>query len=175
MEYALGRIWDTAIGLTIGLAINTLVLPYDNSRQIRDSIEGLDRELIRFLEEMFDGDDVLPDSGRMARQVEDMARQLNIFTNQRLFLRRRRQKKEIASFEVCQRKARELLARMEILSHMEQPGRLSRENRSRLRSCGAVISDSRPLKNPKERDIVVNYHVTQILKLRKELLETLRD
>jgi hypothetical protein len=104
-----------------------------------------------------------------------MARQLNIFTNQRLFLRRRRQKKEIASFEVCQRKARELLARMEILSHMEQPGRLSRENRSRLRSCGAVISDSRPLKNPKERDIVVNYHVTQILKLRKELLETLRD
>lgn len=175
MEYALGRIWDTAIGLTIGLAINTLVLPYDNSRQIRDSIEGLDRELIRFLEEMFDGDDVLPDSGRMARQVEDMARQLNIFTNQRLFLRRRRQKKEIASFAVCQRKARELLARMEILSHMEPLGRLSRENRSRLRSCGAVISDSRPLKNPKERDIVVNYHVTQILKLRKELLEALRD
>ncbi|MBR7178998.1 MAG: FUSC family protein [Oscillospiraceae bacterium] len=175
MEYALGRIWDTAIGLCVGLAINTLVLPYDNSRQIRDSIAGLDRELIRFLEEMFDGDNVLPDADRMARQVEDMARQLTIFTNQRLFLRRRSQKKEIASFEVCQRKARELLARMEILSRMEQPGQLTKENRRRLRACGAVIGDSRPLKNPKERDIVVNYHVTQILKLRRELLEALRD
>ena len=63
---------------------------------------------------------------------------------------------------------------MEILSHMERPGRLSRENRSRLRSCGANIADSRPLKNPKERDIVINYHVAQILKLRRELLEALR-
>lgn len=175
MEYALGRIWDTAIGLAVGLAINTLVLPYDNSRQIRQSIEGLDRELLRFLEEMFDGDSEIPDAERMARQVEDLARQLTIFSNQKLFMRRQSQKKEIASFERCQRKARELLARLEILSHMEQPGRLTKENRSRLRSCGAVISDRRPLSNPKERDIVVNYHVAQILKLRQELLEALRN
>ncbi len=174
MEYALGRIWDTAIGLAVGLAINTLVLPYDNSRQIRESIEGLDRELIRFLEEMFDGDNEMPDARRMAKHADDIARQLTIFSNQRLFMRRQSQKKEIASFEVCQSKARELLARLEILSHMEQPGRLTKENRSRLRSCGAVISDRRPLNNPKERDIVVNYHVAQILKLRQELLEALR-
>ena len=49
-----------------------------------------------------------------------------------------------------------------------------RENRRRLRSAGAVISDNRPLRNPKEWDIVVNYHVAQILKLRKELLDALR-
>ena len=174
LSYAWGRIWDTAIGLAVGLTINTLVFPYDNSRQIRDSVKSLDREVIRFLEEMFDGDDVLPDAEKMEQKVSDMAHQLTIFTNQRLFLHRRTQKKQIETFRVCQSKARELLARMEILSHMERPGRLSRENRSRLRSCGANIADSRPLKNPKERDIVINYHVAQILKLRRELLEALR-
>ena len=174
LSYAWGRIWDTAIGLAVGLTINTLVFPYDNSRQIRDSVKSLDREVIRFLEEMFDGDDVLPDAEKMEQKVSDMARQLTIFTNQRLFLHRRTQKKQIETFRICQSKARELLARMEILSHMERPGRLSRENRSRLRSCGANITDSRPLKNPKERDIVINYHVAQILKLRRELLEALR-
>lgn len=174
LSYAWGRIWDTAIGLTVGLTINTLVFPYDNSRQIRDSVKSLDREVIRFLEEMFDGDDVLPDAAKMEQKVSDMARQLTIFTNQRLFLHRRTQKKQIETFRVCQSKARELLARMEILSHMEHPGRLSRENRRRLRACGASIADSRPLKNPKERDIVINYHVAQILKLRRELLEALR-
>ena len=174
LSYAWGRIWDTAIGLTVGLTINTLVFPYDNSRQIRDSVKSLDREVIRFLEEMFDGDDVLPDAAKMEQKVSDMARQLPIFTNQRLFLHRRAQKKQIETFRVCQSKARELLARMEILSHMEHPGRLSRENRRRLRACGASIADSRPLKNPKERDIVINYHVAQILKLRRELLEALR-
>ena len=174
LSYAWGRIWDTAIGLAVGLTINTLVFPYDNSRQIRDSVKSLDREVIRFLEEMFDGDDVLPDAEKMEQKVSDMARQLTIFTNQRLFLHRRTQKKQIETFRICQSKARELLARMEILSHMEHPGRLSRENRSRLRSCGASIADSRPLKNPKERDIVINYHVAQILKLRRELLEALR-
>ena len=174
LSYAWGRIWDTAIGLAVGLTINTLVFPYDNSRQIRDSVKSLDREVIRFLEEMFDGDDVLPDAEKMEQKVSDMARQLTIFTNQRLFLHRRTQKKQIETFRICQRKARELLARMEILSHMERPGRLSRENRSRLRSSGANIADSRPLKNPKERDIVINYHVAQILKLRRELLEALR-
>ena len=175
MSYALGRIWDTAIGLAVGLAINTLVFPYDNSRQIRRTIEGLDRELLRFLEEMFDGDLVMPDPARMEQKVGDMARQLTIFTNQRLFLRRRTQKQEIESFLVCQGKARELLARMEILSRMEQPGRLNRKNLRDLRSCGANIAASEPLKNPKDRDIVINYHVSQILKLRRELLDALRN
>ena len=174
MQYAWGRIWDTAIGLAVGLTINTLVFPYDNSRQIRGTIESLDRELIRFLEEMFDGDDVMPDAARMEQAVDDMARQLTIFSNQRLFLHRRKQKKQLESFRICQGKAQELLARMLILSRMERPGRLNRENRVRLRESGAEITDRRPLKNPKEWDIVINYHVAQILKLRQELLEALQ-
>lgn len=171
--YAVTRIWDTAIGLGVGMAINTLIFPYDNSAQIRILVESLDQELIRFLENLFDGDDVIPDSAAMTRKIDDMARQLAIFSNQKLVLHLRRQKQELEQFRLCEGKARELLARMELISRAGRPGRLNDENRLRLKACGANIRDKRPYKNPQERDIVTNYHVRQILALRSELLEAI--
>lgn len=173
--YAFGRIWDSMIGLGVGTLINMLVFPYDNSRQIRATVESLDRELIHFLEEMFDGDTIIPDAREMTQRVNAMEQQLRIFSDQRLILRRRQQKKEMHSFTVCEGKARELLARMEVLSHVEIPGRLNEENRRRLNACGANIRDERPLDSVTELDVVTNYHVTQILKLRRELLEALHE
>jgi len=173
-SYALGRIWDTTIGLTVGMGINTLIFPYDNSRQIRMLVESLDQELLRFLEDMFDGDDVLPDSAAMTGKIDDMARQLKIFGNQKLVLRLRRQQEELEQFRLCEGKARELLARMEVLSRMGRPGRLNDENKLRLKNCGAEIRDSRILKNPQERDMVTNYHVRQILALRADILAALQ-
>ena len=174
MEYALGRIWDTAIGLFIGLLINSLVFPYDNSRQIRSTAESLDKELIRFLEDMFDGDDALPDAKEMTRRIDTMRSQLALFSNQKLFLNLRRQQQQLESFQLCERKARELVARMEVLCSMGRPGRLTEESRRRLESCGAVIRDQRPLDSVLERDVVTNYHIAQILRLRRELLEALK-
>lgn len=174
VQYAAGRVWDTAIGLMVGLCVNTLVFPYDNSNQIRSLIESLDQEVIRFLEEVFDGDDVLPDARKVTGKIDDMARQLKIFGNQRLILRLRHQRHELEQFQKCEGMARELLARMEILSRMGRPGRLNDENRQRLKAGGAEIRDTRTLKNPLERDVVTNYHVRQILFLRTELLETMQ-
>lgn len=174
ISYALTRIWDTAIGLTVGMVINTLVFPYDNSKQIRALVESLDKELIAFLEDMFDGDDKLPDTNIMTKKINDMARMLTIFSNQRLVMRMRRQKEELEAFRTCEGKLRELLARMEVLSRMGKPGRLNEENRKSLTACGADIRDERPLDSVLERDVVTNYHVRQILKLRRELLDALK-
>lgn len=174
MTYALGRIWDTAIGLAIGMLINTLVFPYDNSRQIRSTAESLDRELLRFLEDMFDGDEALPDAREMESRVETMRAQLRIFSNQKLLLNLRRQKQQLEAFRLCEGKARELVARMEILSTSGRPGRLNAESRRRLEAAGAVIRDARPLDAVTERDVVTNWHIAQILRLRRELLEALK-
>ncbi len=175
MSYALGRVWDTAIGLGVGLLVNTLIVPYDNSRQIHATAQLLEKEVIAFLEDMFDGDDCLPDAGAMTRTIDTMAGQLKIFSNQRLLLRLRQQKKQREAFALCEGKARELLARMEVLSRMERPGRLNEKNRRRLQAAGARIRDTRPLDSVLERDVVTNYHVRQILRLRRELLETLEN
>lgn len=173
LTYAWGRIWDSAIGLGIGMLINTLIFPYDNSRQIRSTVETLDKEIIEFLEDMFDGDDVLPDANQMSRTIQDMERQLNIFSNQKLILRLQRQKEELETFRLCERKARELLARLEILSLVQKPGRLNDQNRKRLADLGAQIQDDRPLELLQELDVVTNYHVNQILNIRQDLLDAL--
>ena len=171
--YASGRIWDTLIGFAVGITINALIFPYDNRKQIRYTLESLDRELIRFLEDLFDGDGIPPDAKLMADKVSTMASQMTVFTNQKLIMQLKRQQEDIRSFEVCEKDARELLARMEILSHIGDPGRLSDKNRQALAECGAVIKDTRPLIDPTEREIVVNYHVRQILRLRKDLTNEL--
>ena len=173
VSYALGRLWDTCIGLGVGMVVNTLIFPYDNHFQIRDTIRSLDKDLILFLEDMFDGDDVLPDPAEMSRKVAAMQQQLQIFANQK-FLHRLNQREEVEKFRVCEAKARELLARIELLSQAGRPGCLNEENRQRLAACGAEIRDQRVLDAvASERDVVTNYHVRQILTLRRELLDAL--
>ena len=101
--------------------------------------------------------------------------QLELFAGQRLFWRRKRQRRQLEAFRICRGKARELVARMEVLCQMERPGRLSDENRRRLTALGAVIRDERPLEAVTERDVVTNYHVRQILSLRTQMLEVLQQ
>ena len=174
IPYVLGRIWDTAIGLGVGMIINTLIFPYDNSRQIRTIVESLDREVIRFLEVLFDGDDIIPEAQHMTEKMNNMGRQILIFSNQKFLIHPKRQKHKLEQFHICEAKARVLLARMEVLSRMGIPGRLNDENRKRLESAGATILDQRPLDSITERDVVTNYHVNQILTLRRELLDVLK-
>lgn len=173
ISYALGRTWDTAIGLATGMAINSLIFPYNNARQIRSTMESLDKELLLFLEDMFDGDAHLPDSEDMSKKLDFMTHQLQIFANQKFLIHLKRQKQELDNFRVYERKARQLVVHMAVICHMHPPGRLSDENRHRLESCGAAILDQRSLDSVTERDVVTNYHVEQILTLRHELLSVL--
>lgn len=173
VSYAFGRIWDTAIGLAVGMLINTLIFPYDNSRRIRWMTESLDKELISFLEEMFDGDRILPDTEKMIRSIDDLAQQLQLFANQKLLLHLHRQRAQLDSFRVCEGRARQLVAHMEVLCRMGRPGRLNDENRRKLTACGANIRDKRPLVENTDKDVVTNYHVSRILTLRRELLDAI--
>ena len=174
LTYCLGRIWDTAIGLSIGMVINTLIFPYDNSRQIRTIVESIDRDVILFLEDLFDGDDIIPEAQEMTEKMNNMGRQILIFSHQKFLIHPKRQKHKLEQFHICEAKVRVLLARMEVLSRMGIPGRLNEENRQRLEAAGAKILDQRPLDSITERDVVTNYHVHQILTLRRELLDALR-
>lgn len=172
--YALERICSTAIGLFVGMAINMLVMPYDNSRQIRKTARSLDKELRSFLENTFDGDDILPDAEIVTRMISDMDRQLTVFAKQKLLWRLRRQQEELSRFRVFENKAHTLVAHMKVLSQMEKPGRLSNRNRELLEAIGANIKDTRAIDIETREDIVTNYHVSQILRLRSELMEILR-
>ena len=174
VAYALGRIWDTAIGLGVGLAINMLIFPYNNSRQIRTALRGLDGDLMLFLEDFFDGDEELPDTARMNRRIADIDRQLSIFADQRLPWRRR-QREELNRLRHCDAMARDLVVELTALSRLPWPGRLSGEIKQRLANSGAVVRDARIPTDPNPVDIVTNYHVDRVLALRRKLREILKQ
>jgi len=172
--YSLGRIWDTAIGLAVGMFINMLVFPYDNSQKIRATAESLDTRIIEFLEDLFDGDDILPDTKQMMQTIISLERQLNIFSNQKLILNMRKQHNQLEILHECERKAQALISQMEVLCAMGKPGKLTKQNLLRLSSCGADIKEKEQTAPLSPEDHVTNYHVSQILILRQELLEVLR-
>ena len=111
----------------------------------------------------------------MLRTIAGLEQQLALFANQRLILHLRRQKRQLEQYRLCERRARELVSHLEVLSQLETPGRLSPENRKRLTGCGASILDQRELNSVMELDVVTNYHVSRILSLRRELLEVLEE
>ena len=174
-EYALGRLWDTAIGLAIGMIINVLVLPYDNSLKIHQAIEYLEREIIEFLENMFDGDKEYPDTEKMRRTIDDMGSQMGIYSKQWLPFSVKNNQQKLAVFMQCESKSRELLAQMEVLSQMEHLGRLDPDIRKRLEDSGAEIRDRRKIIRYEEDDIITNYHVGKILDLRDDLITLIDD
>ena len=174
MQYAFGRIWDSAIGLGVGMLVNSLIFPYDNSRSIRAAMESLNEELLHFLQDMFDGDEQLPDTAKMESTIDDLSRQLQIFSKQKLITRMRWQHSELQALRSYESNARRLAAHMEVLCRMEKVGALSEANRQRLQTSGAVIRDERRMKTSNEKDVVTNYHVAKILDLREELLKTMQ-
>lgn len=174
-EYALGRLWDTAIGLAVGMIINVLVLPYDNSLKIRQAFEYLEKEVIVFLEDMFDGDKEYPDTEKMRNTIDDMASQLGIYSKQWLPFSVKKDQQKLEVFLQCESMARELMAQMEVLHQMKAPGRLDVDIRKRLIENGADIRDRRMIVRVEEADIITNYHVGQILDLREKLMETIKQ
>ncbi|MGM9601251.1 MAG: aromatic acid exporter family protein [Faecousia sp.] len=168
VDYALSRIWDTAIGLIVGMLINTLVFPYDNARRIRSAVHSLDKEVMEFLSDMFDGDDHLPTADQTSQRINQIAREMQIFSNQRLLFHGKRHAMQLAAFRKCQEDARQLLAHMEVLSRMGNPGHLNQDNYLSLMDWGVEIPvPGEPV------DPIVNYHVTKILQLRQSLLNAL--
>lgn len=172
--YALGRFWDTWIGLAIGLLINALIFPYDNSQQILSTAKSLEQELIHFLEEMFDGDDDFPNTEKFIDMIDNMNQQLKIFSNQKKLFHMRRRYVDYETYLTYEEKARFIVAHMEVLCQMGKPGTLNEENRKQLILAGANIHEKPHESAQSDRDTITNYHVTQLLNLRQELLDALK-
>ena len=175
ITYAIGRLWDSAIGLSIGLIINTLICPYDNSRKIRAAMEGLNTSLIVYLEDLFNRNEHVLNENTLSVAMDTLTQQLNIFENQLLPLQLRRQHAQLETFRLCQWKARQLVSHMDVLNHIDHLGKLTQENYNLLLQNGARIHLEVVETDLTEQEILTNYHISRILALRQELLDVLNE
>ena len=173
LQYAGARLWDTLIGLSVGLVINMIFFPYDTSGQIRTTIASVDKDIIAYLTQMFDGRDVPPDPTYVMQKISVVEKQLSLMADQKWLHHRKKQKAALQGLRRCEEKARCLITEIEALAMVDPPGRLTAMNRERLENCGVVVKAEGTAEKGNITDIVTNYHVTQILALRRELRELL--
>jgi len=173
--YGLERLWNTALGMGAGMAINMIIFPYDNGKKLRQIMDSLDGDLIRFLEDMYDGDEHLPDSEDMERKLDALEAGLTVFSDQRLLIHPRRHRRLIARYQSCEGTVRALLREVEILRSIRHTGRLNQENREALLALGANISSEAAGNRFNVEDLVINYHVKRALELRVRLKQELSE
>ena len=172
-SYALGRIWDTAIGLAIGFVVNILIFPYDPSKGLRVTVKELTASMQYFLEDLFDGDDHYPTTTQARQKINRMANQLKQLTNQKLLLHLRHQKKDLELFHICDENAKLLLSHIEILHDLGKPGGLDTENQECMKDKGFSVADPGEFSAECQRDILTNYHVKQLLKIHDILIKSM--
>ena len=178
IPYAAGRVWDSAIGLGIGMLINVLIFPYDNSRTVRTLVQQMNRESLLFLEKMFGGSGTLPEAEDMRSQITALAAQMQILSNQRPYLRAGKKQTQLTAYRQCEEMARQMLAQMEVLRHIGVVGCLSEENRQRLIEQGASLSEEGSAAGfcaDPTLSLVTNYHVARILELRTAMCSALGE
>ena len=111
----------------------------------------------------------------MEASLDEIDQGLKIFSDQKLLYRRKKQRHDLTSLWDCEKKARQLVIHLEILSALPFPGVLNPYNRERLERNGAKIKDQRIPAEPTELDVVTNFHVSKVLELRRELINGLRE
>ena len=130
--------------------------------------------MICFLDDMFDRDAYLPQADDMTQKMILLEEQVKLYADQRL-LRRRRQKRMLKRFSSCEDTAQELLTEVLALRMINHTGRLNQENKKALRELGANIPEESANNRFNVEDLVINYHVTRILELRKQLKMELEE
>ena len=75
--------------------------------------------MLNFLEEIFDGDSILPDDRSLLRKIDELESQLQIFSQQKFWHHHRQQSEKLARFRRCSSHARQLVSHMEVLCHLQ--------------------------------------------------------
>lgn len=168
--YAFERIWDSTIGLGVGLLINTLVFPYDNSHLVYSTLNIFDEELILILGKMFVVSDEELDTHSLKELCHEIDKLLELYSRQVLVYKYKEQKTLLESFTTSQEITWKIYAYIEVMRHLKTVGSLTNDNHTHLLEMGVDLSEYQEL----NVDSIVNIHLENVLKLRQELLESMK-
>ena len=169
------RLYQTAIGLSIGLLINYTIIPYNNSKKIYSLMEDLLNDLPNVLNKrVILG--LYPDLTPMDTQIDRLHYEMTIYRHQR-FIRRQAHRNEYSYMSGCLQLAERIHQEMTVLCQMDAIGVPDADNNRQLRAIGLEIPESgfaMCSKNDKDH-IVTNYHLHMLLQARLFLLELLQN
>ncbi|MCI8526549.1 MAG: hypothetical protein HFF17_11700 [Oscillospiraceae bacterium] len=169
---ALGfRLLDTAVGLAVGLAVNMLIRPYNNRRQIEELLydiadcvpSALEQRILR---------DLYPDLSRCEKLLQTAGTELEIYRCQ-YFRRRAAHARNVAHLEGLAQLAERIHQNLGVIAAMEPVGVPTAENRIRLRDLGLDVPAAFSRAPSETVDTVTNYHLEKVLDAYQYLLDLL--
>ena len=169
----LTRLFHTGIGLGIGLAINYLIVPYDNSSKIYALLRQVADCLPLYLDAcMLKG--LNPDLGELDGLLARLHDELAIYHHQR-FQKRARHKEEYVYMSGCVQLAERIQQELTALCCLDSPGFPDQDNRFRLRCLNLKLPERKEpaYHSSEEDDTVTNYHLRKLLEACAFLLELL--
>lgn len=169
------RLFHTAIGLTVGLLVNYLIVPYNNSDKIYDLMNDLLGELPEYLDKCLIMQ-LYPDLTPSDTIIERLHYEMTIYRHQR-FLRQRLHRDEYTYMSGCVQLSERIHQELTALCRMDQVGILNEENLFQLRCLGLEIPEASPALSsiPEEYTSVTNYHLKKLLDARQFLQDLLEN
>lgn len=164
------RLFHTAIGLSTGLLVNYLVLPYNNSAKICQLLAQILDTIPGSLSAIFEQQE-RPDTAFMDTLMEQLQYELSIYRHQR-FRNKWLHQEEFTFFTGCAQTAQRLHQELIVLCRMAAIAPPDEENRTRLMCLGLQISgDSSDASQ--EETIVTNYHLRHLMEYHTQLTRLL--
>lgn len=174
IAYATGRLWDTTIGLMVGLVINTSIFPYDNINKLHDIAERLDDEILLFIKNTFDKNGEKATVLNAKKLVNDLAAQLTDFSNQWMLFRLKNHVNDFHLYQELDTKVQTLIAHMKAIHYMQHLGNLNEENKQALLKLGITIED-KETDDIEEYNVTTNYHVKRLLIIHQRIIDILKQ
>ena len=174
IAYAMGRLWDTAIGLSTGLLINISICPYDNIGKLHDIADRLDDEILIFIKNTFDKNGEKATVLNAKKLINDLASQLTVFSNQWVLFRLKDHVDDYHLYQELDEKTQTLIAHMKAIHYMQHLGTLNEENKNALLKLGITIED-KETDDIEEYNVTTNYHVKRLLIIHQRILDILKQ
>lgn len=169
------RLFHTSIGLIVGLLINYLIVPYNNSRRIYQLMEELLNELPTYLDQCV-LHQLYPDLSPLNLKLEQLHYEMTIYRHQR-FLRRRQHQAEYTYMSGCVQLTDRIHQELTLLCSMDRTGIPDENNLFQLRCLDLEPPEAGiPDYGCTEEDhIVTNYHLSKLLEARGFLRQLLDE
>lgn len=170
VQSVLIRLFHTAIGLGTGLLINYLILPYNNSRKIRELLTQILEFVPTCLGTLY-APQSHPNPAPLDTKMDQLQYELSIYRHQR-FRNKRIHREEFSFFTGCAQTAELLHQELLVLCRMNTVAPPDADNQTRLVCLGL----SAPLSShtvSQEESIVTNYHLRRLLDQHTQLTRLL--
>lgn len=169
------RLFHTAIGLIVGLLINYLVVPYNNSAKIYELMESLVDDSLVYLEQCIFLQ-LYPDLTPIETLIDRLHYEMTIYRHQR-FLRQKLHRDEYTFMSGCAQLAERISQELILLCKMDRTGPPDAANMQILIEVGFQLPESGipEYACTEQETVVTNYHLKKLLDARAFLKQLLAD